>query len=134
MWNQKPHITDEKLDRLGDELLRAFDASDLEINTAAASPFLYRRIRARIEAEERQRSEERSSWFALLQTARQSLPALALLAALAASWHWVAPEPAATSEAGLELSLDLPNDDVDATLVGWNNGDAPQRPQSEDKQ
>ena len=56
MWTngkrRKIELDDEKLNRFGDELLRAFEAGEAEISTAAASPFLYRRIRVRIEAEE----------------------------------------------------------------------------------
>ena len=129
MWNRRPHIDDEKLDRLGDELLRAFEASEAEINTAATSPFLYRRIRVRIEAEERRRAEERNPWFALLVTARRVIPAFALLALLAASWNWVTLEKPAinVSETGGEISLDLANEDVDASLIGWSNGEVPKR-------
>ncbi len=129
MWNRRRHIDDEKLDRLGDELLRAFEAGEAEINTAATSPFLYRRIRVRIEAEERRRAEERNPWFALLVTARRAIPALTLLAVLAASWHWATLEMPVnnTQDTGTELSLDLANEDVDASLVGWPNGDVPKR-------
>src|SRR5262245_50352494 len=128
MWNRGKRINDEMLDRLGDELLRAFEAGEAEINGAALSPFLYRRIRVRIEAEERRRMEERNPWFAFLVTARRAIPAFALLAALAASWHWVSPERIATNkaESGVEshvLSPDLGNDDFDASLVGWQKGD-----------
>jgi len=35
MWNKKTNIEDEKLDRLSDELFRALEASESEINTAA---------------------------------------------------------------------------------------------------
>ena len=125
MWNRRNHIDDEKLDRLGDELLRAFEASEAEVNTAATSPFLYRRIRVRIEAEERRRAEERNPWFTLLVTARRAIPALTLLAVLAASWHWATFEKPANNqpETGTELTLDLANEEMDASLVGWNNGD-----------
>jgi cytochrome c-type biogenesis protein CcmH/NrfG len=84
MWKSgKDHIDGEKLDRFGDELLRAFEASDAEINTAATSPFLYRRIRARIEAEERRLAEQRSTWVALLAGAKRAVPVMAMLAIVA---------------------------------------------------
>lgn len=128
MWNAKDHIDDQKLDRLGDELLRAFEASESEISTAATSPFLYRRIRVRIEAEERRRAEERSSWLALLVTARRAVPALALVAIAAASLHWVfnnaqldrRSETAAEYQA---IAPDVVNDYLDESLIGWRRNE-----------
>ncbi|MCG3164119.1 MAG: hypothetical protein JMDDDDMK_05602 [Acidobacteria bacterium] len=76
-------INDETLNRFGDELLRAIEASDVEINTAAASPFLYRRIRVRIEAEERRLAEQRSVWLVLLTGAKRAIPVMAMLAVVA---------------------------------------------------
>ncbi len=84
MWkNSKAHIDEEKLDRFGDELLRAFETSDAEINNAAASPFLYRRIRARIAAEERRMAEQRHTWTAMLAGAKRAIPVMAMLAVVA---------------------------------------------------
>ena len=129
MWNRSNHIEDEKLDRLGDELLRAFEPSEAEINSAATSPFLYRRIRVRIEAEERRRAEERNPWLTLLVTARRAIPAFALIALLAASWQWVSPDRSGNRGGEIViaelpvLSADLANDDFDASLVGWQRVD-----------
>ena len=54
MWSKsRIRIEDEKLDRFGAELMHAFEASETEVSTAAVSPFLFRRIRVRIEAEQR---------------------------------------------------------------------------------
>ncbi len=131
MWKRNAHIEEEKLDRLGDELLRAFEATDAEINNAATSPFLYRRIRVRIEAEERRRAEDRSSWLALLSIARQAIPAFVLIAMLVISLHWMAPERRGddnTSESQTASSVVAPgvgNEDLDASLIGWNSSDFP---------
>jgi len=87
MWmNAKRHkdeLDDETLNRFSDELLRAFEAGEAEINTAATSPFLYRRIRVRIEAEERRLAEQRGAWQALLTGVRRALPVIAMLAVVA---------------------------------------------------
>lgn len=87
MWmkdkRHKDELDDEMLSRFGDELLRAFEASDAEINTAAASPFLYRRIRVRIEAEERRLAEQRGAWQALLTGVKRAIPVMAMLAVVA---------------------------------------------------
>ena len=76
-------LDDEKLNRFSEELLRAFEASDAEINTAASSPFLYRRIRVRIEAAERLMAEQRGAWMALLIGAKRAIPVMAMLAIVA---------------------------------------------------
>jgi hypothetical protein len=87
MWMKgKRHnneLDDETLNRFGGELLRAFEASDAEIDTAAMSPFLYRRIRVRIEAEERRLAEQRGAWIALLAGVKRAVPGAATLAAVA---------------------------------------------------
>jgi hypothetical protein len=87
MWmNGKRHkdeLDDEKLIRFSDELLRAFEAGEAEINTAATSPFLYRRIRVRIEAEERRLAEQRGAWQALLTGVKRAIPVMAMLAVVA---------------------------------------------------
>ncbi len=131
MWNKnKHHIDDEKLERLSDELFRALEASESEINTAAESPFLFRRIRARIESEQRRLAEENNPWLALLTQFRQAIPVFALLAvvALASSLYLHTSETGTTSNqpnlvAGLPLFLQDDQDELDASLVGWNGND-----------
>jgi hypothetical protein len=84
MWkSNKRHINYEKLDRFGDELLRAFDATEDEIDSAATSPFLFSRIRARIEAEERKLTDQCNLWPLLLMSAKHAIPALTMLAVIA---------------------------------------------------
>ena len=131
MWNKnKHHIDDEKLDRLSDELFRALEASESEINIAADSPFLFRRICARIESEQRRLAEENNPWMALLTQFRQAIPVFALLAvvALASSLYLHTSETNRVPEqpnlvAGLPLFLQDDQDELDASLVGWNGND-----------
>jgi hypothetical protein len=129
MWNNnKNRIDDEKLDRFGDELLRAFEASETEINNAAASPFLFRRIRARIEAEQRRQTEEGNPWLTLFAQVRQAIPVFALLAvvALVSSLYLHSGENRNQSEqqinlvAGLPVFLQDSQEDVEASLIGWS--------------
>ena len=49
--NKKSRKSDEQLDRRGRELVRASVSDETEIEAASSSPFLYTRIRARINAE-----------------------------------------------------------------------------------
>jgi hypothetical protein len=87
MWTKdkrrKGEIEDETLNRFSDELLRASEAGESEISTAAASPFLYRRIRVRIEAEERRRARQRGAWMSLLAGVKHAIPVMAVFAVVA---------------------------------------------------
>lgn len=92
MWRRsKNHIEDGKLNCCGDELLRSLAATEAEVSTAATSPFLFRRICARIEAEKLRRAEERNPWRALLVQARHALPIVAVLAIMALGALWYVP-------------------------------------------
>jgi hypothetical protein len=73
----------EELDRAGKLILMAATASESEIEAAASSPFLFTRVRAGI-TEERRRREESSGWLSLIQVAWRAVPAMALVAILAA--------------------------------------------------
>ncbi len=137
MWKRdKGHIDDEKLDRFGDELLRAFEAGDAEINAAATSPFLYRRIRARIEAEERRLTEQRGAWTAMLASAKRAIPVLAMLAVVAFVSLMAIPqqtpprqtESATSDEAPTLLSdvFSFSQDELLASAVGLEAGQSNQ--------
>ena len=73
----------EELDRAGRLVLMAASGSEEEVEAAASSPFLFTRVRALI-AEERRRREESWSWLSLILVARRAVPAMALVAILAA--------------------------------------------------
>jgi len=73
----------EQSDRAGRLVLLAAARNDDEVEAAASSPFLYTRLRTRIAEEERRRAEA-GSWLSLLFVARQAIPAMALVAIMAA--------------------------------------------------
>jgi hypothetical protein len=73
----------EQCDRVGRQVLQAAARNDDEVEAAVSSPFLYPRLRARI-AEEQSRSEAAGSWGSLLFVARRAIPAMALVAIMAA--------------------------------------------------
>jgi energy-converting hydrogenase Eha subunit G len=79
---KKDREQDERLDLLGREILRASSANETEAETAASSPFLYTRLRARI-AQERVRREEGESWLTMLAVIWRTVPAMALVAVFA---------------------------------------------------
>ena len=72
----------ETLGRAAREVVRAAAAGETEAEVVANSPFLYARVRARIEAEGRRR-EEGDGWVGLLAVAMRAAPAMALAAVLA---------------------------------------------------
>jgi len=72
----------EHLDRLGSEIIRVSASNEVEGEAAAASPFLYARVRTRIAAEERER-QEGESWFAMLGVVWRAIPAMAMVALMA---------------------------------------------------
>lgn len=72
----------ERLGRVAREVVRASAEGEVEAAGVADSPFLYARVRARIE-EERRRREEGEGWLALLGVAWRAVPAMAVVAVMA---------------------------------------------------
>lgn len=99
MFGKKTQRTlDERLDRIGREAIRVSATNEVEAETIAASPFLYARVRARIDAERRRR-EEGEGWFALLGVVWRAVPAMTLAACLSVTLFWFA--SAGTASAGI---------------------------------
>ncbi|HEX9544350.1 MAG TPA: hypothetical protein VF955_04150 [Pyrinomonadaceae bacterium] len=71
-----------ELDRAGRIVLFAASRNDEEAEAAAASPFLFARVRAAISEAEQQ--GEAAGWLPLLFVARRAVPAMALIAILTA--------------------------------------------------
>lgn len=112
----------EQLDRAGKLVLLAAAADESETEAAASSPFLYTRLRAAI-AEEHRR-EEAGGWLSLLFVARRAVPAMALIAALAAVLTlWSAQLGAPTNNIGLddEAFFDSRDNGVEQSILAGNN-------------
>jgi hypothetical protein len=73
----------DELDRAGRLILLAASRNDEEAEAAASSPFLFTRVRAGI-AEAEGQDEAAAGWLPLLFIARRAVPAMALIAILAA--------------------------------------------------
>jgi hypothetical protein len=74
-----------RLDQLGRAVVRASaEAGRDAAEAAAASPFLYARVRARV-AERRGQADSDGGWLALLSVARRAVPTMAFAAALASA-------------------------------------------------
>ena len=84
---KKDRGLDERLDRMGREIVRASASNEPEAERVASSPFLYTRLRSRINAE-RKRREEGEGWLAMLGIAWRAVPAMALTAIFAFALFW----------------------------------------------
>jgi len=74
---------DERLDRLGREVLRSAAASDEELaERVSSAPFLYTRVRARIALEREQREEMTQRWQIFSVLMRRAVVLMALVASL----------------------------------------------------
>jgi hypothetical protein len=130
----------ERLDRIGLGLVRACAENRDEAEAAAASPFLYARLRSRIETERKQR-EEGEGWLAMLAVIWRAVPALALVSiftvALFLSSNFGASSQVAfnddallgANEAGVESVVfadnrALSSDDVLATILDEDSQEA----------
>jgi hypothetical protein len=134
MWTNgkrgNDELDDETLNRFGGELLRAFEAGEAEISNAAASPFLYRRIRVRIEAEERRLAQQRGAWLSMLAGVKHAIPALLAFAVVAVASLMLTPsQQGPTAGAGNEdpptLMLDVfsfSQDELIASAAGVEAG------------
>lgn len=73
----------EELDRVGKTILRSAVANEEDLAAAASSPFLFTRVRAAI-TEEQRRRDDAGGWLSMILVARRAVPAMALVATLAA--------------------------------------------------
>jgi hypothetical protein len=113
----------ERIDRFGRLVLRAATQDDAASQAAADAPFLYTRVRARI-AEEECRRNETGNWFSLLVIARRAIPAMALVAILAATvMFWSSRSTANPGWYRLddEALSDTRNPGIEQTVLSRNN-------------
>jgi hypothetical protein len=87
-WKKKNQSHDQSLDRVGKSVTCASGIADDKADQIASSPFLYAQLRARIEAERKQKAAQSSGWFATFKVARRAIPALALIAIAAVASLW----------------------------------------------
>lgn len=132
---KKDAVGAEELERLGRAIVRASAANEAEAVAVALSPFLYTRLRARINAEQERRAGA-ETWLTLLGVVWRSVPAMALVALFAFVLFWTSNFGATTVSPGVlsdEALLDardagienvvfaerrpLSSDDVLATII-----------------
>ena len=113
----------ESIDRLGRLVLQAATRDESASQAAADAPFLYTRVRARIAEEESLRNET-VNWFSLLLIARRAIPAMALVALLAATvMFWSSRSTVTPGWYRLddEALSDTRNPGIEQTVLSRNN-------------
>lgn len=119
--NKSSQERDEQLDRAGRIVLRAAASDEAETEAAAVSPFLFTRVRAAI-AEEQRRREDASGWLSIFFVARQAVPAMALIALLAAVLVvWSAQFGASASPVDDDALFGAPGPGVELTVLADRN-------------
>ena len=116
--------TDEQLDRAGRLVLLAATGSEAETEAAATSPFVFTRMRAAIAEEERRRNET-GGWLSMFLVARRAVPAMALVAVLAAIltvWSAQLSAPSAPVQSDEEALFGTPAAGVEQTVLASRNG------------
>jgi anti-sigma-K factor RskA len=97
-FEKKDQARDRTLDRMGKTVIRAAGLTESESDAVAESPFLYARVRARIEAENRQ--DRQSLPVLAMLYAWRALSAVAIVAIVAVSAFWIkTPAAPATPQA-----------------------------------
>ena len=111
----------EELDRVAKIVLKAASASESDLEAASSSPFLFARIRASIN--EGPEPDSRG-WLSLIQVAWRAVPAMALVAIMAAGltvWSTqTAPVPVA--QADDEPLIGALDPGVERTVLASRNG------------
>lgn len=80
MFSRKKNVSDERLDRAGQMLIRSAGASEEETERVASDSMLFARIRGQIASEQRMREEAADPWMPFLVIARRAVPAMAVMA------------------------------------------------------
>ena len=111
----------EELDWIGKVVLRAAAASDAETEAAATAPFLFARVRAAINDESRQ-SEESRGWLSIIQVAWRAVPAMALVAIMAAGLTVWSTQSATVAQADDEPLIGALDPGVEQTVLASRNG------------
>jgi len=112
--------SDESLARLGREIVRASAMNEAEGEAVAASPFLYTRLRSRINAEREQR-EEGERWGAMLRVIWRAIPAMAMVAIIAVTLFLSSNFGTQTAEvASVEDLLDTQGAGVESVVFADN--------------
>jgi hypothetical protein len=108
---------DEFLDKAGQAILRAACASDEEVNSAVAAPFLYARVRARMADCKKNPPVPFYQSLMIFSVVRYALPVLAIIALLAVSSYKFAGKPATPGNNRVDNTVPLTIHDPGAPVT-----------------
>ena len=113
----------EELDRVAKLVLKAATASEADTEAAASSPFLFTRVRAAINQERREREESRG-FLSLIRIAWRAVPAMAMIAIMAAGLTvWTTQSSVApVAQADDEYLISPLEPGVEQTVLASRNG------------
>jgi hypothetical protein len=111
----------EELDRAGKLVLKAATARETDVEAAATSPFLFTRVRAAIAEEKRQR-EDAGGWVSMIRIAWRAVPAMALIAMLAAVLTVWSYQSALVTQTDDEQLIGALDPGVEKTVLTSRNG------------
>jgi|SRR5215471_142801 len=114
-------LKNEELDRAGKLVLKAATASETDVEAAATSPFLFTRVRAAIADEKRQR-EDTGGWVSMIRIAWRAVPAMALIALLAAVLTVWSGQSAVVTQTDDEQLIGALDPGVEKTVLTSRNG------------
>jgi len=114
-------LKNEELDRAGKLVLKAATASETDVEAAATSPFLFTRVRAAIADEKRQR-EDAGGWVSIIRIAWRAVPAMALIALLAAVLTVWSDQSAVVTQTDDEPLIGALDPGVEKTVLTSRNG------------
>src|SRR5215475_3876702 len=92
--DQKPA---EPIDHLTKSIMRAAGTDQAEVDRIVASPFINSRLRARIEAERKRRTESVGGWFGTVLVAARAITVLVVVTAAAVLAFWFSKTNAPTT-------------------------------------
>ena len=114
-------LKNQELDRAGKLVLKAAAASETDVEAAATSPFLFTRVRAAIAEEKRQR-EDAGGWVSMIRIAWRAVPAMALIALLAAVLTVWSDQSAVVTQTDDEPLIGALDPGVEKTVLTSRNG------------
>jgi len=121
---KRNNLKNEELDRFGRLILHAAVADEKETEAAASAPFLFARVRAAID-QKRSNEEESGNWLSWNLVARRAVPAMALVAVLAAVLTILSLQLSSTSlpnQSDEEALFGVTEPGVEQTVLAGRNG------------
>jgi hypothetical protein len=117
-------MKEERIENLIDEVVKVSSPNQDEINAVAESPFLYRRIRNRIEEEKKDDNSILNFWSDLFRTFKLATQATAVIALIAVGIFLFVPSNTNSSNENASAqrqSVDFDDEEMFDETIGFAN-------------